>query len=139
MNEPKKRSGGIDPAALAAAALAAAISTIAPSGPYGPASMVIGITILLLILAYDVDPHRSRAQSVAFSAVVALIALLSLGFPMECVFAAHPMARLHVLLKEIPQDKDLPMSEVPPLAAIVLWMLITIVLYWRDRRRRPSH
>jgi len=41
--------GGIDPAALAVASLAAAVSVIAPSGPYGPASMMIGLTILVAI------------------------------------------------------------------------------------------
>ena len=134
--EPKKlekRSGGIDPAALAAAALAAAISSIAPPGPYGPVSMIIGATILLLIFAYDVEPHRSRYQSLAFSAVAALIAVLALGFPMECIFAVNKLARLSVLLKEF--DSDLAQSEVRPIATIVLWLVLTLFFYWRDRKK----
>ena len=130
--ELEKRRGGIDPAALAAAALAAAISSIAPPGPYGPVSMIIGATILFLIFAYDIDPHRTPYQSLAFSAVAGLIAVLALGYPSECIFATHRMVRLRVLLKEI--DPDVPQSEVPPIVTILLWLLLTVVLYLCDRR-----
>jgi hypothetical protein len=57
---------------------------------------------------------------------------------MECIFANDRMATLHVLLKEIPQDKD-SVSEVPPVVAIVVWIAITIVFYWRDSKNRLGH
>ena len=82
MSNKKTKSTRIDPAALAAA-----ISVIAPAGPYGPESMVIGAAILLLIFGYDVNPRRSSYQSWAFAAVVALIGTLALGYPLECFFS----------------------------------------------------
>jgi hypothetical protein len=127
------RHGGIDPAALAAASLAAALGALAPPGPYAPTSVVIGATILCLIFSYDIDPHRSKAQSFAFGAVVGLIAMLVLGFPFECVFAADPASRLSVLLRERPND--LPHSEVPPIATLLGWLSVSILVYWNDRRR----
>jgi hypothetical protein len=127
------RRGGIDPAALAAASLAAAISVIAPPGPYGPGSMVIGATILVVILAYDVDPHRTPWQSLAFSAVCALISLLVLGYPLEFAFATDKVNRFDVLFREPP--RDLGHSEVPPLAVLALWVALTSVYWGIDRRR----
>src|SRR5688572_7865520 len=73
-----RNDGGIDPAALAVASLAAAVSVIAPPGPYGPASMMIGATILVVIFAYDVAPRRTLSQSIAFGGVCALMSLLAL-------------------------------------------------------------
>jgi hypothetical protein len=75
-----RNDGGIDPAALAVASLAAAVSIIAPPGPYGPASMMIGATILVVIFAYDVAPRRTLSQSIAFGGVCALISSLALGY-----------------------------------------------------------
>ncbi len=137
---PEKSGSGIDPAALAAAALAAAISSVAPPGPFGPISMVVGGTILLLIFAYDIDPHRSHFQSLAFCAVAALIAVLALGYPMECIFAHDRIARLQIILKEVKEDPDNP-SEVPPIAEIIVWTTLTMAFFWRDgknRRRAPN-
>lgn len=131
--EIKKRRGGIDPAALAAASLAAAVAVIAPPGPYGPGSIPIGITILLLITSYDIDPYRSRGQSLAYAAVVALVAILALGFPLECIFSSDPVARLTVLMKE--RKEEIPYSEVPPLVSIGAWLFITVVVCICDRRR----
>jgi hypothetical protein len=127
------KKGGIDPAALAIAALAAAVSVIAPPGPYGPACMMIGITILWVIFAYDVEPHRGPGKNLAFSAVCALISLLALGFPLECAFATDRAMRLHVLRAE--PDSDIKHSEVPPLVILGLWIVMWCAYYWLDRWR----
>ena len=127
------RVGGIDPAALAAATLAAAISAIAPPGPYSPIGMMIGATILVLVAAYDVDPHRSRLQSSAFAAVCGLILLLTLGFPLEIVSAKYPGSRFDALLKE--PEADNPFSEVRPYVALLFWLGATAIIFAIDRRR----
>lgn len=127
------RVGGIDPAALAAATLAAAISTIAPAGPYGPVGVMIGATILVLILAYDVDPNRTPWQSLAFAAVCALILLLTLGYPLEIASATDKGARFGALLEERKQDN--PYSEVKPYVALLVWAGATLVGYLVDRWR----
>ena len=133
---PPGRSGGIDPAALAAASLAVAISAIAPPGPYGPGSTMIGATILFLIFAYDEDPHRSWQQSVAFGAVCALISLLVIGYPLEYMWATDKVKRLDALFYE--PKKDNPYSEIPPVLILVSWLVMTGVYAWTDRRR-PSN
>jgi hypothetical protein len=127
------KKGGIDPAALAVAALAAAVSVIAPPGPYGPACMMIGATILCVIFAYDVEPSRGRGKNLAFSAVCALISLLTLGFLLECAFAKNKAMRLHLLLAE--PEHDIEHSEVPPLVILCLWIVAWSGHYWLDRWR----
>jgi hypothetical protein len=127
------RRGGIDPAALAAASLAAAVSVIAPPGPYGPASIIIGLTMLLVVLGYDIDPDRTRRQSLAFSGVCALISLLVLGYPLEILWATSKLERLLVMLKERTDDHNY--SEVPPIFVLSLWLVLTAVFYSFDRRR----
>jgi len=129
----KKRRGGIDPAALAAASLAAAVSVIAPPGPYGPPSIAIGATILLLITSYDIDPHRSATQSLAYAAVIGLTVMLMLGFPLECVFASPENNRLDRLFAE--KAGDIGHSEVPPYVTLLGWLGVTVVMFFRDRRR----
>lgn len=127
--------GGIDPAALAAATLASAVATIAPSGPYGPASIIFGAAILLLIFGYDIRPNRYRRQSLAFAAVVALVAVLALGYPMECIFSEKPLDRLHVLKLDRDPDTDIKHSEVPPYVTIAIWTGFTLIAYRCDRIR----
>jgi hypothetical protein len=139
MNDKRKpeqtHTGGIDPAALAGAALAGALTVSAPPGPYAPASMVIGLTLLLVILGYDVDPHRERFQSIAFSAVFGLVCILIIGFPLEVWFADNWLERLKILLKEKPQDKEQTYSSIPPLGILSLWVLLSGAMFMYDRNR----
>ncbi|CAG9268277.1 membrane hypothetical protein [Paraburkholderia unamae] len=136
--EPNKhardnRRGGIDPAALAAAAVASAIATIGPAGPYTPVGTIIGITIMLLIFGYDVDPDRTPRQSLAFGAITALIGVLVLGYPMEVIFDPDILGGLAVLGHE--HKDEIPYSNVPLAATIVVWLVLTGFFYRRDRRR----
>jgi hypothetical protein len=129
----EKTESGIDPAALAAAAIVAALTVIAPPGPYGPNSMIIGATILLLVFAYDVNPHRSWFQSLAFAAVIALVVTLILGYPLECICSQQHVERIKILLRE---KKEEEYSEVPPGLMILFWFAITGVVYFFDRKKR---
>ena len=132
----KELRGGIDPAALAVASLAAVVSTIAPPGPYHPKCMLIGLAILLVIFGYDVEPTRKRKQNLAFGVVCALISLLVLGYPLEFFFSfikTHEWTRLKVMLGD--QEHDINHSEVPPGVMLGLWVLMTYMYYWCDKRR----
>ncbi|MDE1546914.1 hypothetical protein PTW32_15970 [Dechloromonas agitata] len=122
LNQLGKR-GGIDPAALAAATLASAVSTIAQSGPYTPISSVVAISILCVILAYDVDASRTSAQSFAYSAVLALTATLGLGYPLELIFGP---------------SVDLNTSSVPQLASVTVWGLAVLGFLGMDRKARKQ-
>ncbi len=148
-SELTKRRGGIDPAALAAACLSAAVSVLAPPGPFGPGSILIGFTILCVVLAYDIDPHRNAFQSFAYAAVCALVVQTALGYPLECLFSSNRDLRLSVLLAELPQCTDQLVeaklrceanshSEVPPIAIIGSWSVSVLLFFFLDRRR-PSN
>lgn len=135
---------GIDPAALAIASLAAAVSVVAPPGPYGPSSLIIGGTILSVIIAFDKNPKRRGVDKFAFSAVCALISLLMLGYPMECLFAAvfptdksNLWIRLSVLFKE--REDEIKYSQVPPFAAIIAWSGLVCAYYFLYPCRRTIH
>ncbi|RYE70627.1 MAG: hypothetical protein EOO81_07710 [Oxalobacteraceae bacterium] len=78
--ESTRPAGGIDPAALAAATLAAAFSSLGQPGDYTLISSILGSTILILLLAYDVDQKRTLYQHAAFSCCVALTSILALGY-----------------------------------------------------------
>jgi hypothetical protein len=118
-----KRVGGIDPAALAAASLASAISTIAQPGPYTLVSLMVGATILILVLAYDVEPKRSSFQSLAYSAVVSLTAVLAIGYPLELFYSTL--------------SGNQSESAVPQVASFILWLIFSLFFYWRDKPARP--
>ncbi|MEH3085474.1 MAG: hypothetical protein PGN26_02825 [Xylophilus ampelinus] len=111
-----KRHGGIDPAALAAASLASAVATLAQSGLYTPVTTVLGVTILLLVLAYDVDPNRTKFQSVAYSCVAGLTTLLAAGFPLEWIFA----------------------RELPQWAHCLAWVVFSTIYFFIDKPARKS-
>ncbi|MBL8355472.1 MAG: hypothetical protein JNM01_11635 [Delftia acidovorans] len=117
-----ERRGGIDPAALAAASLASAVSTLAQSGPYTLVTSVLGITILLLVLAYDIDPHRSRSQSVAYSCVSGLTTLLAVGYPLElaCAWLYLPGSG----------------STLPQWMHFVVWVVFSLAYFLYDKRAR---
>ncbi|WP_152034162.1 hypothetical protein [Paracidovorax avenae] len=119
-----KRRGGIDPAALAAASLASAVSTLAQSGPYTAVTSVLGITILFLVLAYDVDPHRTWFQSIAYSCVLGLTTLLAGGYLLELSFSELPA-----------QDGA---SSVSQWIHVTVWVVLSVGYYGYDRRARRS-
>jgi hypothetical protein len=132
-NPDDKRRGGIDPAALAAASVAAVITTITPPGPYSSLSTVIGVTILFLIFAYDVDPDRSVGQSLAFGAVVGMVGALTLGFPLEWIFFDDPKhPRIAAFRHDLPQGQDIDYSNVPPYLIVIIWFVLAMIVFARD-------
>lgn len=114
------RRGGIDPAALAAASLASAISIMAQPGPYTQLSLVVGFTILVLIMSYDVDPQRTFFQSVAYSSVIGLTIALASGYPLEALMRTNNLC----------DPKD---SAVSDLAITAIWILFTCIFLTLDR------
>jgi hypothetical protein len=122
MEEHQKRRGGIDPAALAAASLASAVSTIAQPGPYTPITTVVAITLVLLIVSYDIEAYRTTLQSLAYSAVLGLTSTLGFGWLFECYFG--------VCLS------DATASAVPQWLCVSSWAAITLLVYILDGSAR---
>lgn len=73
----------IDSAALAGAAIAASLSIFSIPGPFYPLNGVVGLTLLTLLLSYELKRYRKGWQNVAFGMVCALCALLIVGFVTE--------------------------------------------------------
>src|SRR3954462_6737704 len=130
--DPNPR-GGIDPAALAGAALAGALTVFTPPGPWAPGSMIVGLTLLGFIWGYDVDPHREPRQSFAFAAVVGLISTLVIGYPLEVLFSPTSFDTFKTLLHETREQQHY--SDVPPWVVLTLWALITFIAFLFDKQR----
>lgn len=148
MNNSKSRVGGIDPAALAAACVSVAVSVVMPAGAYGPLSIMFGGTVLVLVLAYDEDPHRDRWQSFGFSLVIGLIAQSALGFFLEAIFSNNFILRLSLIWTSVAQCNDAQLqsggalnciddrqSSVPARAVLFLWLLCSGLTFFIDRWR----
>lgn len=73
----------IDSAALAGAATAATLTVFSEPGPYVPMNAIVGITLLAILLTYELRRYRTPVQNFAFGAVCALCALLVMGFLRE--------------------------------------------------------
>lgn len=149
-NNQTNRLGGIDPAALAAATLAAAVSTIVQSGPYTPLSGVVGVSILALIRAYDVDAHRTKFQSAAFAAVQALTFNLVAGAGLELLcqwnsgicFCSSPPSliqnpalrpELNVVVNELTKTNE---SKISSGLSVAIWMVAALIFYGIDTKSR---
>jgi hypothetical protein len=119
--------GNTDVAALAASAVAAAISLSVAPGPYDVFSLVTGITLSAVLLAY-VWPHArdDRLRSFAVASSLALAMLPLFGFLDEA---------FRELILDQPLGKTwdgAPDSRVGGWDIFVLWIVAAAVLYWRD-------
>jgi multisubunit Na+/H+ antiporter MnhB subunit len=83
IGRPTATGQAVDSAALAAAALAGALSVFSAPGPYVPLNAIVGLTLLIIVLAYELRRDRTNFQNVAFGAVCGLCSLLVVGFVAE--------------------------------------------------------
>lgn len=108
------------------------------------------MTILALVLAYDVDPVRTWWQSLAFAMVVALVAQPATGFLVEAFFSKTSGLRLSVVYQQVPQCDpqlieqgkqnaneclDFTESAIPGWGLIGSWLVITFLVLCTDRMR----
>jgi hypothetical protein len=117
----------IDSAALAASALAAVLAVSLSKGPFDALNFIVGVTLTILILAYEHKGSRDPLQSVALGAVLGLCSLLVLGFVIErWVFCT---------------SLDAAESNVSHTWLVCLWLGVTILfsgidMAWLQRSRR---
>ncbi len=125
----------VDAAALLAAAVAGALAVIFARGPLDPLSSVIGLTLLLVLFAYDREGYRTVFQSLAFSAVcgfcVMLIAVVVFRFigggPALGYGMSGPVGEVRAASSKIFEQR-LPLT----------WLGATIILWAIDRARMSS-
>ncbi|MBV9155136.1 MAG: hypothetical protein JO097_02670 [Acidobacteriaceae bacterium] len=105
------------PAVLAVAVVAAALALMLLPGPLTWLISLGGLTLLLILLAYDVGGYRTFFQSLAFSAVVGL-----------CIVLASVI--VYQLWGIAPADKRFSEEWLP-----ITWLCATIVFCGIDRTR----
>jgi hypothetical protein len=112
----------IDSVALLTAVVAIALAFTAAHGEFGYLSSIGGLTLLLVLFAYDRHGYRSGWQSLALAAVGGLCVALASGFGFA-VFLKPPEAPAHDFY-----DKWLALA----------WVVATFVFTTIDRVRMSS-
>jgi hypothetical protein len=112
----------LDPAALAGAALSAVLATMLVTGPFDWINLILGITILVLLVAFVEGHTRSRLQSMALGAICAFCSLLVIG----------PIAE--VVLQAVEVETESGDSRVPEAALFVTWLVLWPLWTRWDRR-----
>ncbi|HEX5141219.1 MAG TPA: hypothetical protein VFX19_09760, partial [Dehalococcoidia bacterium] len=88
------------------------MATMLVSGPFDWINLILGITILILLIAFVEGHQRSRLQSIALAAICAFCSLLVLGPILEVVLQAAGVQ---------PEPDE---SRVPAEALFVIWILL---------------
>jgi hypothetical protein len=126
MDDEDELSDKTDAAALGAGVVAVAMTVFGDPTAYDLLTVIVSIALMLLILGYIARSRRDRAQSLAFAAVIAIIAIPILGFAVEG--RAGPWA------KAAPPPGE---STVSDPATVVAWAALTLLFYALDRWWQP--
>lgn len=136
----------IDAAALAGAAMAASLSVLIAEGPFEWMNVVVGMSLLALVWAFEGRRPRRWRQSLAYGATVSLCALLCVGFVLEVWLSPQRYAMLTSSPRHVQQMRadaaltEKAVSEVPPLWIVGSWVVIGALVFardvWRNRARR---
>ena len=116
-----------DAAALGAGVVAVAMTVFGDPSAYDLLTVIVSAALMLLVLGYVARSRRDPRESLAYAAVVAIIALPILGYAVEG--RPGPWAK--------------PPSTVPPgestvsdESTVVAWAALTLLLFALDRRRQ---
>jgi hypothetical protein len=118
-----------DAAALGAGVVAVAMTVFGDPTAYDLLTVIVSAALMLLVLGYVARSRRDRAQSLAFAAVLAIIALPILGFAVEG--RAGPWAKPASL---VPPGE----STVSDEATAIAWAALTLLFFALDRRRQAA-
>lgn len=116
-----------DAAALGAGVVAVAMTVFGDPSVYDLLTVIVSAALMLLVLGYVARSRRDRARSLAFAAVVSIIALPILGYAAEG--RPGPWAK--------PPDMVPPgESTVSDESTMIAWAALTLLLFALDRRRQ---
>ena len=125
-NQPREES--IDSAALAGATIAAVLAVVIPKGPFDVMSIPIGLTLVMIILAYEGRrPRRRVARRLAFAASTGFSLVLVIG-PMIELWLHHGDIRLFL---EGGQESE---GLVKPWMNAAAWFALGSSVFFLDRR-----
>jgi hypothetical protein len=134
----RTRNTSIDPAALGAATAGAIIALIVTPGEYGLFSLMFGLSLTLVLVAYEVGKVRSCLQSLAVASALGLSTLPIVSFFFELLWKLKiPEGCTN---EGYPNTRD---SCVPEEVQFVAWCVITFAWFLVDRyfvwRSRQAH
>ena len=87
------RESPIDSAALAASSLAAVIAISEQTGPYVSINLVTGITLLSIVLAFELRRERDWPKSMALGMCLGLCSWLIIGYAAEEILNALDVSK----------------------------------------------
>ena len=125
----EEASDKTDAAALGAGVVAVAMTVFGDPSVYDLLTVIVSAALMLLVLGYVARSRRDRVESLAFAAVVAIIALPILGYAVEGrpgPWAKPPAA--------VPPGE----STVSDESTMIAWLLLSALLYALDRWRQPG-
>lgn len=111
-----------DAAALGAGVVAVAMTVFGDPTPYDLLTVIVSLALLLLVLGYVARSRRDRFQSLAFSAVLAIIVIPIVAYGVEGV--PGPWAKPVWTPKE---------STVSDEATVFAWAALTALVFALDR------
>ena len=118
-----------DAAALGAGVVAVAMTVFGDPTAYDLLTVIVSAALMLLVMGYVARSRRDRKQSLAYAAVVAIIALPILGYAVEG--RPGPWAKPPAL---VPPGE----STVSDESTVVAWLVLSLILFLLDRRRQRA-
>ena len=116
-----------DAAARGAGVVAVAMTVFGDPTPYDLLTVIVSLALLLLVCGYVARSRRDRLQSLAYSAVLAIILIPVVAYFVEGV--PGPWAK--------PPGVPPNQSTVSDPATVLAWAALTALVYALDRWRRP--
>jgi hypothetical protein len=127
MADDAEEADKTDAAALGAGVVAVAMTVFGDPTAYDLLTVIVSAALMLLVIGYVARSRRDPRESLAYAAVVALIALPILGYIVEG--RPGPWAKPPELLRENE-------SSVSDESTVAIWAALTLLLYALDRRRQ---
>lgn len=106
--------------------IAGAIAAFMAAGPYSFLTVSLGVTLFVMVLAYEHGKKRSFLQSVAFSSVLAFSLSLITGLVIEVILGGG-------LPRGLPDNLKGRVSAVPDYVIAVSWVMLTLAGSVLDR------
>ncbi|HEX8062417.1 MAG TPA: hypothetical protein VF535_04300 [Allosphingosinicella sp.] len=118
-----------DAAALGAGVVAVAMTVFGDPSVYDLLTVIVSAALMLLVAGYVARSRRDPKQSLAYAAVVAIIALPILGYVAEG--RPGPWAKPPTM---VPPGE----STVSDESTVIAWAVLTLLIFALDRRRQGA-
>lgn len=116
------QSNPFDSAALAGTIIAGVLATSTQEGPWELSDGAIGLTLLIVLMAYELERPRRGLQNVAFGMVCSLSAVMIVGFVTELWLSGFNSQYWIELERANP-----PTSRVSPWYIGIWWCTLSVV------------